>query len=300
MKSPIVSIIVPTFKRTEYLKLTLESILNQSFQNFEIIVVDDGTPNDDNFLLCDTIDKVNYIKIKNTGGPAKPRNVGIENAKGKYIAFVDDDDLWNSEKLKKQVEVLENYSDFGLVHNFCQVINEQGFILDEVIGKPRTADVKHGDVSLKMIGNWTIMMPTPLVRKSVIDKVGGFNEIIPGTFADVEYWVRTSFYTKFYYIDEPLVQYRLHNQNMSSQTSIYIQLPLYLKNVLQEQLNKNLINKKEYNLLLNSLCKMQISNLHINFFKTLILCFHLDYFWIFKHNNLKMLIYLALYKKIKK
>lgn len=300
MQSPFVSIIIPTFNRIEYLKLTLDSILNQSFQNFEIIVVDDGTPNDENFLLCNAIDKVHYIKIENTGGPAKPRNIGIENAKGKYIAFVDDDDLWNKDKLEKQVEVLENNIDFGLVHNYCQVINGQGFVLDEIVGRPKTLDVKHGDVSLKMMGNWTIMMPTPLVRKSVIDKVGGFNENIPGTFADVEYWVRTSFYTKFYYIDEPLVQYRIHDQNMSNQTSIYIQLPLYLKNVLQVQLNKKIINKKEYNLLLNNLCKMQISNLHINFFKTLILCFQLDYFWIFKTNNLKMLIYLVLFKKNKK
>jgi teichuronic acid biosynthesis glycosyltransferase TuaG len=297
MQDLSVTVIIPTYKRTDYLKLTLKSILNQSYQNFEIIVVDDGTPNDNNLLLCNSLEKVKYIKIENSGGPAKPRNVGINNAKGKYIAFVDDDDLWDKEKLKKQVEILDQNPSYGLVHNFCQIIDKNGLIQNAITGKPGSLDVKHGDVSLKMMGNWTIMMPTPLVRKEVINNVGLFNEKIPGTLADVEYWVRTSFCTNFYYLDEPLVQYRIHEQNMSSDIQKYFQLPLYLKNVLVEQYNSKRINQKQYEQLLNNLCKMQIKNIRINFFKTIKNCFQLDIFWIFKINNFKMLIYLILYKK---
>ncbi len=297
MSDPLVSVVIPTYKRTYYLKQTLESIQKQTFQDFEIIVVDDGTPNDDNLLLCNSLDKVHYIKIENSGGPAKPRNVGIKKAKGKYIAFVDDDDLWSPEKLKKQVDVLDKNPDFGLVHAYCQVIDGDGVVKDEITGRPGTPHVKHGDVSLRMMGNWTVMMPTPMVRKEVIDKVGGFNENIPAALEDIEYWIRTSFYTQFYYIDEPLVQYRVHDQNMSSDTLKYLQLPLYLKNILREQLSVKRINKKEYLFLLNNLCKMQINNIKTSFFKTMKYCFMLDFFWVFKTNNFKMLIYILFFKK---
>ncbi len=94
MQKPLVSVIIPTYKRTAYLKLTLDSIQNQTFQDFEVIVVDDGTPTEENRLLCEQYEKVQYIKIENSGGPAKPRNFGIQKAKGKYLAFVDDDDIW--------------------------------------------------------------------------------------------------------------------------------------------------------------------------------------------------------------
>ncbi|RXR17755.1 glycosyltransferase family 2 protein [Flavobacterium amnicola] len=297
MQNPLVTVVIPTYKRTDYLKLTLESILNQSFQDFEIIVVDDGTPNDDNLMLCSSLDKVYYIKIDNTGGPAKPRNVGIENAKGKYIAFVDDDDLWTPEKLQKQVDILDENPDFGLVHTYCQVIDAAGMLKDEFVGKPGSPNVKHGDVFMRMMGNWTIMMPTPIVRKEIIDKVGGFNETIPGTFADVEYWVKTSFYTQFYYIDEPLVLYRVHDQNMSNDTLKYLQLPLCLKKVLQQQFVNNKITKKQYAQLLNNLCQMQISTVKMSILKTIKSLYLLDFFWLFKTNNCKMLIYVLFFKK---
>lgn len=75
MQNPLVSIVIPTYNRTSFLKLTLESVIRQTFQDFEIIIVDDGTPNDDNQILCKPIEKVKFIKITNSGGLAKPRNV---------------------------------------------------------------------------------------------------------------------------------------------------------------------------------------------------------------------------------
>nr|WP_315155904.1 glycosyltransferase family A protein [uncultured Flavobacterium sp.] len=294
---PIVSVIIPTYKRTDYLKLTLRSILNQTFKDFEIIVVDDGTPNDDNFFLCQTFEKVKYIKIENSGGPAKPRNVGIHEAKGKYIAFVDDDDLWLPSKLEKQVAVLENNPDFGLVHCCCQVIDEIGIEKNEIIGRPGSLDVKHGDVSMRMIGNWTLMMPTPLLRKEVVDKVGFFNEIIPPALEDIEYWTRCSFSTKFYYVDEPLVQYRVHTNNISKDNPNYFYLPLFLKYILKNQLSIKKINKKEYKSLLDNVSKMQIKMIDKGFFKTFKNLFILDFFWFFKVSNCKLLVYVLLFKK---
>jgi glycosyltransferase involved in cell wall biosynthesis len=292
----IVSVIIPTYNRTDFLKLTLQSVLNQTYQNFEIIVVDDGTPNNDNFFLCQTFEKVRYIKIENSGGPAKPRNVGIHEAKGKYIAFVDDDDMWMPNKLEKQVAVLEDNPDFGIVHCCCQVIDESGIEKKEVIGRPGSLDVKHGDVSMRMMGNWTLMMPTPLIRRNVIDKVGLFNEKIPSSLEDVEFWTRCSFVTQFYYMDDPLAKYRVHSTNISSDTSKYLELPLYLKRVIAKQLSIDRISKKQYKSLLNSLCVMQIRTVYTNVFKTFKNLYLLDIFWVFKISNCKILIYILFFK----
>lgn len=297
MANPLVSVIIPTYKRTDYLKLTLQSVLNQTFKDFEIIVVDDGTPNDDNLFLCQTFYKVKYIKIENSGGPAKPRNVGIRQAKGKYIAFVDDDDLWLTDKLEKQVAILENNPDFDLIHCCCQVIDENGIEGNTIIGRPGTPEVKHGDVAMRMMGNWTVMMPTPLVRLEIIKRVGFFNEIIPPALEDIEYWTRCSFAGKFFYLDEPLVQYRVHAKNISKDNPDYFYLPLFMKSILQNQLSIKRINKKEYKLLLTSLSRMQIKMINEGFFKVIKNLFTLDFFWFFKVSNCKLLFYVFLFKK---
>lgn len=297
MMMPLVSVIIPTYKRTHFLKLTIESIFNQTFQDFEIIVVDDGTSSDDNSFLCEKYEKVKYIKIKNSGGPAKPRNIGIKEAKGKYLAFVDDDDIWLSTKLEKQVELLEQNPDFGLVHGCCEVINEDGILQNIIVGRPDRPEVKHGDVKMRMMGNWTVMMPTPLIRRKVVDVFGGFNENIPGTFADVEYWTRASFFTKFYYLDEALVHYRVHENNMSGNKLTNLQLPNCLKDVLDKFLNDSLIDKQEYKKLLSSLIRSQIKMFDLSFFINIGYLFNLDKFWFFSFSNVKLMVYVLVYKK---
>ncbi len=294
---PKVSIIIPTYNRTQYLGKTLSSIFQQTFQDFEIIVIDDGSPSDENLILCQTYKKVSYIKIENSGGPAKPRNIGIKLAKGKYIAFIDDDDLWLPTKLEKQVAILEQNSDFGLVHSCCEVIDENGILQNQIIGRQETPDVKHGDVSLRMMGNWTVMMPTPLVRKEVIDQVGFFNENMPSAGEDMEYWSRCSFETKFYYIDESLALYRIHKTNISSNSKEYLNLPLYLKKVVDKAFQTKKIDKKNFYLLLNNLCKMQIRSVKENLSKTIGNLFLINKLWFIGKNNFKMLIYVLFLKK---
>ena len=297
MPNPLVSIIIPTFNRPHFLQLTIESILAQTYSDYEIIVVDDGTPNDANQILCQQYDKVFYLKFHNTKSPAKPRNEGIKLAKGKYIAFVDDDDIWLPNKLKKQVDILENNPDFGLVHGCCEVINENGILQNKIIGRPGSQNVKHGDVSLTMIGNWTVMMPTSFVRKEVIDAVGFFNETMPPAGEDLEFWARCSFETKFYYDDEPLVNYRVHEKNISGSSKKYILLPLFLKKVVLKQLERNRINKIQYQKLIVSLVQMQIRTLKLDFFSTLKRLFVIDSFWFIGNNSFKMFIYTLFFKK---
>lgn len=291
MQNLLVSIIIPTYNRTQYLKLTLDSIKNQNFKDYEVIVIDDGTPGDDNLLLCEKYEKVAYVKIPNSGGPSKPRNIGISKAVGKYIAFVDDDDIWLPNKLEKQVQILEQNPEFGLVHGCCEVINNEGILQGKIVGRPGKPEVKHGDVNMRMIGNWTVMMPTSFVRKEVVDKVGYFNEEMPAAGEDVEFWTRCSFETKFYYLDNPMVYYRIHNENISSQTKEYINLPLYLKNVIDFYHKTNRLSSDDYSLLKNKLCFMQLKELNKTTFILVILnVFKISNIWFLNKNNVKIFL----------
>ena len=108
---PLISVIVPVYNGQEYLDLTVHSVLSQTYLNWELILVNDGSSDEtsaiiDKFIESDT--RVVGVNLeKSSGGPAHPRNIGIDNAKGDYLAFLDADDLWDKDKLKFQVEFLE-------------------------------------------------------------------------------------------------------------------------------------------------------------------------------------------------
>ena len=105
---PFVSVIVTTYNRQNLIGETLESILNQTYTNFELIIVDDGSTDTTEEIIKNYKDeRIIYIKTDNWGGPARPRNIGIKKARGEYIAFCDDDDLWMKEKLEIQLSHFE-------------------------------------------------------------------------------------------------------------------------------------------------------------------------------------------------
>jgi glycosyltransferase involved in cell wall biosynthesis len=288
--SPLVSVIVPTFNRTNYLKLTLQSIISQTYQNIEVIVVDDGSDGNENRTLCEQFSKVTYIKIENSGGPARPRNTGIRASNGSLIAFTDDDDIWLPQKLEKQISILDRNPEYGLVHGPCEVIDEKGNKTTEIIGRPGSPLVKHGDMKLRMMGNWTLMMPTPLVRRAIIEEVGFFDEEIPPALEDVEFWNRSSFYTSFYYLDEPLVLYRKHANNISSDKKKYVALPLYLVKVITKQKEEGRIDKKEAKILLDNVCRMQLKMIKFHPRRVLINMSRLNTFWFLNFGNIKLLV----------
>jgi len=134
------------------------------------------------------------------------------------------------------------------------------------------------------------MMPTPLIRASVLKKVGFFNEQIPPALEDVEFWTRCSFYTKFYYIDEPLVKYRQHTGNISRERNKYVDMPLYLMRILGEVLRLNIINKEQYKNLMNNLCLSQLKYTNTNPKRTLRNLYIIDSFWFINFRNVKLLI----------
>ena len=97
--NPLVSIVIPTYQRRESLKITLESVLSQSYQNYEILIIDDGSKDGTREMIYNLKDqRIIYIWQNNTGGTANPRNKGILSARGEWIECLDSDDIWTSEK----------------------------------------------------------------------------------------------------------------------------------------------------------------------------------------------------------
>lgn len=214
---PLVSVVITAYNRSTFLRDTLESIQNQTYSNIEILVIDDGSDKEEavkNKLLCEEFDKCIYYYKANSGQPDS-RNYGIKRAKGEFIAFCDDDDLWVLDKLEKQVSILNNNPDYGLVTGSIECINEDG---------SKTGVIKnhkghsHGFVFSNFLFKNRTASITPLLRKEIFKKVGYFNpDFTIGE--DWEFWRRVSYYYKFYALPEVLGYVRLHDNNMSKSRS---------------------------------------------------------------------------------
>lgn len=207
----MVSVIVPTYKRQPAMvKRAIQSILNQTYPNIEIIVVDDS-PGDFEFrsMVKDMVnslanDKIRYVEHETNKGACAARNTGINISAGEYLAFLDDDDEWLSNKLEKQLLKMSN-PDVGLVYCRQKVVDE--------ISKTITVDKRKfysGEVFDKlMVNNFIGSTSFVLVRKKCLQKVGFFNMGLESA-QDYEMWLRIAKEYEVDYVDEPLVIYHIH------------------------------------------------------------------------------------------
>lgn len=206
----IVSVVVPVYNGEKTLEKTLESILAQSFKDIEILIVDDGSFDRsreivDKYLKIDK--RIRYLSQKN-GGVASARNVGINWAKGDYIAFCDQDDLWLPEKLKLQLPFFEN-PDVGLVY---------GWVIVDEYGKTESIVAREyvGDCFDYLLSSNFITCCSVITRKQILDEIGGFNEDRDLMGVDDRYtWLCISLISKFEVVREPIAVYIRHGDNYS-------------------------------------------------------------------------------------
>lgn len=175
----LISCVIPTYKRSDSLLRAVESILKQTYTNFEILVVDDNEPNDEfslevqNKLNSITDERVKYFQQEKHINGAVARNFGIKHAKGEYIAFLDDDDEWLPEKLEKQFQTLKDLdSSYGAVTSLAHIY-KNGQIVRTT--PPYTDDNLHKKVLEHSV---SIFTDTVLFRKSHLDEAGYFNETL--------------------------------------------------------------------------------------------------------------------------
>ena len=231
--SPAVSVIIPTYNRSALLRKTIQSVLNQTFQDYEIIVVNNSSTDNTVEMIESLKDsRISVLGIENGGVIAKSRNLGLRSAQGKYIAFLDDDDMWVPEKLEKQVDYLDKHPQYHLIYSEVWRIDEND-IRHELMRINRT--IKEGNLAIELLKGNFIPQLTVMMRRELLDTLGFFNED-PGfrTIEDYEYWLKMSFDHKIGFIGEPLGLYRVHSSGASKGTGEAMLTQKVLRGVIKK------------------------------------------------------------------
>ncbi len=210
---PLVSVIMPTYNHGKFIGKAIESALNQTYPNFELIIIDNfSEDNTSERIASYSDDRIKCIKFRNHGIIAASRNHGMKHAKGKYIAFLDSDDIWLPEKLQKQVNFLENNRDIFLLYAKC-IVEKDGRQLKIVPKKPKSGYMFK---DLLMHFN-SIPILTVMIRNRKKESPYFFDEderLV--AVEDYAMWLLIAYKEKISYINEPLAIYRVHSKSISS------------------------------------------------------------------------------------
>ncbi len=216
---PLVSVVIPTYNRLDLLKDTLESVFSQSFSDFEILIIDDGSTESFDSIVQHYGDLVTFIRLPHSGLPSIARNCGIKKATGRYIAFLDSDDLWLTEKLKTQVQVFSDNPKIALACSDAYVL-KPGIHTKPDIPYINDRHGKTGFLLDDLINNNFVITSTCMVRRDVLQKTGGFSED-PAFRAieDYELWLRIARQYQMQYIPVPMAVYRDAEVSIRSEIS---------------------------------------------------------------------------------
>lgn len=209
---PKVSVVITTYNSMTYLPEALESVLRQTFTDFEVLLVDDGSSDSTVQWASGLVEpRVRLISQENQG-VCVARNTGIAYARGEYVAFLDSDDLWEPTKLEKQVRCLEDNPAVGLVHTWLALIDERGNLTGRDL-----ASKAEGDVWKQIVQKNTVACSSVLARRCCFETVGVFDPNLRVA-EDWDMWIRIAERYQFGLIKEPLVRYR---QRINSKSKNY-------------------------------------------------------------------------------
>ena len=217
---PKVSVIIPVYNAEKFLSETIESVIAQTYTDWEIIAVDDGSTDRSGEILRKyeqrLPSKIHVITQRNSG-VSIARNNAIAIAKGDYIAFLDHDDLWLPEKLEKQVDLLDSNKELGLVYSDSYVIDEEGNLRKKTffeIVRPF-----RGNIFNELFYDNFIPLLTAIIRKEVVNKVGMFD---PKYKIAEEYdlFLKIAEYYPVDFVEQPLAKYRIHDKSVSRNSGV--------------------------------------------------------------------------------
>ncbi len=226
---PLVSVIVTTYNREIELQETIQSILEQTYKHFEILVVDNYSDYDIKGLIDSYSDsRIRLIQNHNNGLYVVSRNRGVTESKGDFVTFCDDDDMWLPGKLESQLAMFAQDQSLGLVYSKCQVMKD-----GEIYRTSPPMKLYNGHVFYKMIVVPSVPILTAMVKKEVFDKIGLFNEDVKVVAQeDNEFWIRLAKEYPVRSTDEPSAIYREHSDNFSNEKKIQLSSRIYLHNKL--------------------------------------------------------------------
>jgi len=212
-EEPTVSVVIPAYNRAHSIGQAIQTVLNQTYQDLEIIVVDDGSSDNTEGVVRGLKDiRIRYIRHEKNKGATAARNTGIKAAKGEYIAFQDSDDEWLPQKLEKQMKVFEKVPPkVGVVYTgFLRIVNGK----KEYIPYSWVVQ-KEGDIHKELLKGSFITTPSLVVRKKCFEKAGMFDERLP-RLQDWELVLRLSKYYDFKFIEEPLLTSLFTSDSLSA------------------------------------------------------------------------------------
>ncbi|MFC1928520.1 glycosyltransferase family 2 protein [Chloroflexota bacterium] len=203
ISKPTVSVVIPTYNRAYLLGNAIRSVLSQTYKDFEMIIVDDGSTDNTEEVVKGFADKrIRYVRLKkNSGSCATPRNAGIKIAQGEYIACQDDDSEWLPEKLEKHINAFEKASPaVGVTYTGMWRITDN----EKTYWPPACEVPKEGNIHQQLLKQCYIGNPPVVVKKECLKRVGMYDEKLPFAL-EWDLWLRVSKYYDFKFIDEPLV-----------------------------------------------------------------------------------------------
>jgi glycosyltransferase involved in cell wall biosynthesis len=216
---PLVSVVIPTYNRENLIKRSILSVLNGDYKNIEVIVVDDNST-DNTYQVVSALQKkdsrIRYIKLDKRSGAQAARNRGIIEATGEFIAFLDSDDAWESNKLATQMEILKsaNYNPYIVIHSNC-------FCYDEATGKKWiwNVPITEGKCYELLLKRPSPMFPAILTSKIALFEIGLLDENIIA-YQEWDTSIRLSKICEFFHIQKPLFTYHLHSGETISKNVI--------------------------------------------------------------------------------
>ena len=257
MNNPLVSVIIPAYNADKFISQAFDSVFAQSYRPIEIIVVDDGSTDSTAEIIKDyqviknskfyNSDEINLIYIfQENAGQSKARNAGIRAAKGKYIAFLDADDLWTPIKLERQMNYLESNSEISLVFGDMMIFDKEGILVDSAFKKYGYPECDKNGRVLNAFENLLdrnfISVGTVFLKKNCLEGSGYFDESIRYA-EDYDLWLRITLKFEIGCIPEIFRFKRMHDSNLSNNKVNFYYSRIYILNKLNAHYSNILKSK---------------------------------------------------------
>lgn len=228
--NPLVSVIIPAYNHELYIEEALQSVVNQTYPNIELIVINDGSTDGtagiiEKFIQVNNERNIQYVNKENEG-VCKTLNKGLNMSTGDYVAFLASDDLWLPDRVSIQLEFMEQNQNIGMLFSDAWFLrfNSQTDIkwsdYKQGINNYFKNGIQNTDMYMLLLTRAIIPALTVLIKKQVLDKVGFFDENL--VYEDDDMWLRIAREYPIAYIDMPLALYRLHDSNISNNTRFMI------------------------------------------------------------------------------
>lgn len=212
----LVSVILPTYNGSSWIQRAIKSVISQSYRDLELLVVDDGSTDNTAFIVANMAQndsRIRYIKNDVNSGIQKTLNYGLKEARGEYVARIDDDDYWvDTDKLQKQVDFMDSNPDHVLVGTGVIIINEKGDELFKYLVPQNNEQIKK-----RLLGKNCFVHSSVMFKKSAVMQFGGYSEGVEAKhFEDYDLWLKLGTIGKLANLPTYSVRYTMRNSSLSA------------------------------------------------------------------------------------